>query len=205
MLTSMHWHFIDSIVGLYVAEGESMTSPNRNYSASAAGSANSVPAAYSFLSSQPSGSSADTVVSSIRAGSLSNASSSVKTSGSNSNEPSRSAGSSSSGNARSSNGTRSETVSSEASNKSSRTAHENNIHSAITRSRSPPVVTIAPTLSMTGLHYQDSRKVTMAAIFVLTWLFNFSKLARQIYVMCTSAPVACNYLSFFISYCRNHF
>ena len=39
-------------------------------------------------------------------------------------------------------------------------AHESGATSAvISRSRSPPVVTIAPTLSLTGLHYQDSRKV----------------------------------------------
>ena len=39
-------------------------------------------------------------------------------------------------------------------------AHESGATSAvISRSRSPPVVTIAPTLSLSGLHYQDSRKV----------------------------------------------
>jgi hypothetical protein len=36
-----------------------------------------------------------------------------------------------------------------------------------TRSRSPPVVTIAPTLSLSSLHYQDSRKVCTSTFF---WL-----------------------------------
>jgi hypothetical protein len=37
---------------------------------------------------------------------------------------------------------------------------EDGLHTTVTtRSRSPPVVTIAPTLSLSGLHYQDSRKV----------------------------------------------
>lgn len=37
--------------------------------------------------------------------------------------------------------------------------HDGSVTGVVSRSRSPPVVTIAPTLSLAGLHYQDSRKV----------------------------------------------
>lgn len=46
---------------------------------------------------------------------------------------------------------------------------EDGLHIPVTtRSRSPPVVTIAPTLSLSGLHYQDSRKVCGLNLYELT-------------------------------------
>jgi len=68
-----------------------------------------------------------------------------------------------------------------------------------TRSRSPPVVTIAPTLSLSNLsHYQDSRKVRRASFHSLPHPYTLP--LRRYHHSLTHSLTPCFFLSFFSGY-----